>query len=33
MGSLSLRVTLGLEGGVASLSQWVRNVLNRMPVN
>ena len=32
MGSFSLRVTLGMQGGVASLVQWVRNVLTRIPV-
>ena len=32
MGSFSLRVTLGMQGGVASLVEWVRNVLNRIPI-
>ena len=32
MGSFSLRVTLGMQGGIASLVQWLRNVLTRIRV-
>ena len=32
MGSFSLRVTLGIQGGVPTVSQWVRNVPTRIPV-